>query len=135
VARLLLFLIIGLISIVIAVVKSVVGKVTGNERLRNTTFRGETEKVMDKTAKGIGWMAQQWEQSKTKEAAASEQPMNALEKALYSIAAQEVAQKNVDPAIMSKAFSESAGDEKKAVAIYLRYRVAELREQYRQPRT
>ncbi len=65
-ARLLLFVIIIIIAIIIVVIKSGVGKVTGNEKLKNITLKGETEKIMDKTAKGIGWMEQQWEQSKKK---------------------------------------------------------------------
>lgn len=133
--RLFLFLIIGIIAVVIAVIKSAVGEVTGNEELKNTTLKGETKKVMDKTAKGIGWMEQQWEQSKKREEAATpEQPMNDLEKEFYTIAAKEITQKKLDPAIMSKAFSESDGDEKKAVALYLRYRVAEIGEQYQRAR-
>jgi predicted Holliday junction resolvase-like endonuclease len=62
--RLIFFVIVGIIAIAIAVIKMGVGKVTGNEKLKNTTMQGETKKVMDKTAKGINWMEQQWEQSK-----------------------------------------------------------------------
>ena len=62
--RLFLFVIIGIVAVVIFVIKSAAGKVTRNERLKNITFKGETKKVMDKTAKGISWMEQQWEQSK-----------------------------------------------------------------------
>ncbi|MFH1230839.1 MAG: hypothetical protein V1709_05015 [Planctomycetota bacterium] len=67
---LLLCVIVGIIAIIIAVVKIAVGQVTGNKKLKNTSLKVETEsgiiKVMDKTAKGIGWMKQQWEQSKKK---------------------------------------------------------------------
>ena len=62
--RLFLCVIIGIVAVVIFVIKSAAGKVTGKERLKNITFKGETKKVMDKTAKGISWMEQQWEQSK-----------------------------------------------------------------------
>lgn len=68
--RLILFAFVGLIGLIFVVVKSVAGKVTGNENLKNTTLQGETKKVMDKTAKGMNWMEEQWEQSK-KEAADS----------------------------------------------------------------
>ena len=40
------------------------GRVVGNRKLKSSTFKGETKKVMDKTAKGMSWMEQQWEQSK-----------------------------------------------------------------------
>lgn len=63
-ARLFLFALFAIIAVVIAVIKSAVGTVTRNEELKNTTLKGETKKIMDKTAKGISWMEQQWEQSK-----------------------------------------------------------------------
>jgi hypothetical protein len=62
--RLFLFIIIGIIAVVISVIKSTTGTVTRNEELKNTTLKGETKKVMDKTAKGLSWMEQQWEESK-----------------------------------------------------------------------
>jgi MinD-like ATPase involved in chromosome partitioning or flagellar assembly len=128
--RLILFVIIAVVSFIIAIIKVAIGTATGSEKLKNTTFRGETEKVMDKTAKGIGWMSQQWEHSKSKGATVSEQPMSEIEKALYAVAAEEVAKQQLDQAVMSKAISESDGDKNKAIALYLRYRVAELRQQY-----
>lgn len=62
--RLILLLLLGAVGLVVVVVKSVAGKVTGNESLKNSTLQGETKKVMVKTAKGISWMEEQWEQSK-----------------------------------------------------------------------
>jgi predicted Holliday junction resolvase-like endonuclease len=62
--RLFLFVIIAIIAGVIAVAKSAVGQVTKNEELKNTTLKGEAKKVMDKTAKGVSWMEEQWEESK-----------------------------------------------------------------------
>lgn len=62
--RLFLFVIIAIIAGIIAVVKSAVGRATRNEELKNTSFKGESKKVMDKTAKGISWMEEQWEASK-----------------------------------------------------------------------
>ena len=58
------FVIVGIIAIAIAVIKMGVGKVTGNEKLKNTTMQGETKKVMDKTAKGNKLDGTAWEQSK-----------------------------------------------------------------------
>ena len=63
-ARLFLFVIIAIIAGIIAVIKSAIGKVTGNEELKNTTLKSESKKVMDKTAKGISWMEEQWEEAK-----------------------------------------------------------------------
>jgi uncharacterized protein YjbJ (UPF0337 family) len=63
--RIFLFIIIFIIAGVIAMVKSALGKATGNESLKSTTLKGETKKVMDKTARGVNWMEDQWEQSKT----------------------------------------------------------------------
>ena len=63
-ARLVLFVIIAIIAGIIALIKSAIGKVSSNEKLRNTSFEGETKKVMDKTAKGVSWMEKQWEESK-----------------------------------------------------------------------
>lgn len=62
--RLFLFVIIAIIAGIIAVVKSAVGRAIRNEELKNTSFKGESKKVMDKTAKGISWMEEQWEASK-----------------------------------------------------------------------
>jgi 5-bromo-4-chloroindolyl phosphate hydrolysis protein len=53
-----------IISVVIVLIKIILGKVTGNADFKNVTIKGETKKVMDKTAKGINWMEQQWEESK-----------------------------------------------------------------------
>ena len=62
--KLLLFFIIVIVAGVIALAKILLGKATGNESLGSTTLKGETKKVMDKTARGVNWMEEQWEQSK-----------------------------------------------------------------------
>jgi len=62
--RLLLFIIVAIIAGIIAASKSAIGKVSGNEELKNASLKGEAKKVMDKTAKGISWMDEQWEESK-----------------------------------------------------------------------
>ena len=49
---------------VISTVKRSVGAVTKNEDLKNSSLADEAKTVMDKTAKGISWMEQQWEESK-----------------------------------------------------------------------
>lgn len=50
-----------LISGVIYLVKAGASKVTGRE----VDFQDESRKVMEKTAKGIGWMNEQWEKAKS----------------------------------------------------------------------
>jgi hypothetical protein len=63
--RLLLFIMIWVIAGVIALAKTAIGKVSGNEELGSASLKGEAKKVMDNTAKGISWMEKQWEESKT----------------------------------------------------------------------
>lgn len=62
--RIFVFLFIALIAIVISTVKRSVGTVMKNEDLKNSSLADEAKTVMDKTAKGISWMEQQWEDSK-----------------------------------------------------------------------
>jgi hypothetical protein len=62
--RAILFLIIIVIAAFLAIIKSLAGKVSGNDELKNASLKGETKKVMDTTAKGVSWMEKQWEESK-----------------------------------------------------------------------
>lgn len=55
------FILIG--SAIIFIVKSAAKKVTGG---KDVSFKDETRKVMDKTAKGVGWMNEQWDEAKRK---------------------------------------------------------------------
>lgn len=55
--------------------------------------------------------------------------INRIEERLYDTAAREVDTKQVAPGLMAKAFSECDGDEKKAAARYIKYRVAQLQEE------
>jgi hypothetical protein len=52
--------------------------------------------------------------------------MNNLEEQFYEMAAREVAERRLVPGIMAKAFSEADGDERKAVARYIKLRVSQL---------
>jgi hypothetical protein len=52
--------------------------------------------------------------------------MSDLEEKFYEIAAQELATKQVAVGLMAKAYSESDGDEKRAVASYIKLRVDQL---------
>jgi len=56
--------------------------------------------------------------------------MNKLEEKCYEIAAREVASRRMHPAMMAKAFSDADGDEKKAIARYIKLRVQRLAEEY-----
>jgi hypothetical protein len=49
------------------------------------------------------------------------------EQQFYDLAAREVAERTVVRGIMAKAFSDAGGDERKAVALYIKYRVKNLR--------
>ncbi|WP_439882187.1 hypothetical protein ACSX1A_03280 [Pontibacter sp. MBLB2868] len=59
--RLVLVIVMLLISGIIYLVKAGASKVTGRE----VDFQDESRKVMEKTAKGIGWMNDQWEKAKS----------------------------------------------------------------------
>jgi predicted histidine transporter YuiF (NhaC family) len=58
--------------------------------------------------------------------------MNRFAQKFYETAANEVAQHNVVRGIMAKAFSRARGDEKKAVAYYIKYRAAQLAQEARE---
>lgn len=58
--------------------------------------------------------------------------MSNTEETLYAIAAHEVASRTLRPGLFAKAFSESNGDEKRALAIYIKLRVKELAIEYKQ---
>jgi hypothetical protein len=60
--RLALVVVMLLVSGVIYLIKAGIGQVTGND---NVNFKDESRKVMEKTAKGINWMNQQWENAKS----------------------------------------------------------------------
>ena len=62
--RLFIFLIIAIIAGAISLIKNSVGTAIGNEDLKKSSVQSEAKNVMDKTAKGISWMEEQWEESK-----------------------------------------------------------------------
>jgi hypothetical protein len=72
-ARLLLLGIIAIIALLIFLAKKGAGRVMGEDNpLNKTTFKDETGKVMDKTARGLNWMEKQWEESKKRAAEESD---------------------------------------------------------------
>jgi len=64
--RLLFILAVMFVGAIISMAKNTAGKMTNNEKLKNTTLTDESKKIMDKTARGINWMEKQWEESKKK---------------------------------------------------------------------
>lgn len=59
-----LFIVIAVIAGLITLVKKGVGTV--NKNYKDTSFKGESKKVMNKTAKGLNWMDEQWKEAKKK---------------------------------------------------------------------
>src|SRR5947208_15069599 len=58
-------------------------------------------------------------------------PVSRFPQQFYEIAANEVAQRNVDRGIMAKAFTDAGGDEKKAIVYYIDRRSAQLAQEAR----
>ena len=56
--------------------------------------------------------------------------MNEIEEKIYTIAAEEVAKKNFNPALFAKAFEEADGDDNKTIARYIKLRVEQLKEEF-----
>lgn len=50
-----------IISLIIYLIKAGAGKVTG----KDVKFQDESRKVMEKTARGINWMNEQWEKARS----------------------------------------------------------------------
>lgn len=59
--RLIFLVLMLIVSGVIYLIKAGAGKITGNE----VSFQDESKKVMEKTARGINWMNEQWENAKS----------------------------------------------------------------------
>jgi len=62
--RLIALILLLLVAGAILLIKIVIGGITRNKELKNTNLKSETKNVMNKTAKGIRWMEEQWEESK-----------------------------------------------------------------------
>lgn len=58
--RLVIIVVMMIISGIIYLIKAAAGKVTGKE----VNFQDESRKVMEKTARGVHWMNDQWEKAK-----------------------------------------------------------------------
>ena len=55
--------------------------------------------------------------------------MNTKEEALYKIAGSEVASKNLKLGLWTKAYSDSGGKDNVAIALYIKYRVEQLKQE------
>lgn len=62
--RLILFAIVLIVAFLIWAGKQAAGAITGSKRLRQESFRGQTQKTMRTTARGVNWLNEQWEQAK-----------------------------------------------------------------------
>jgi len=62
-ARLILFAVILIVAIVVWASKRAAGAVSGSERLKQETFRSQTQKTMQTTARGVNWLNEQWERA------------------------------------------------------------------------
>ena len=51
------------------------------------------------------------------------------EETIYAIVAGEIASRRMSPGVFAKAFSETEGDETRAIAMYIGYRVAQIKEE------
>jgi hypothetical protein len=58
--RLVIIIVMMIISGIIYLIKAAAGKITGKE----VNFQDESRKVMEKTARGVHWMNDQWEKAK-----------------------------------------------------------------------
>ena len=56
-------------------------------------------------------------------------PISPAEEAIYELVAGEIASERMSPGLFAKAFSDAEGDQGKAIAICIGYRVAQLREE------
>jgi hypothetical protein len=56
------------------------------------------------------------------------EPSSEAEEAVYELVAREIGSKSMSPGLFAKAFSEAGGDEAKAIAIYIKYHVAQIKD-------
>ncbi|MCC6906633.1 MAG: hypothetical protein IT430_01715 [Phycisphaerales bacterium] len=63
-ARLIFFGVVIIVASLIWAGKQAAGAVSGSERLKQESFRSQTQKTMQSTARGVNWLNEQWEQAK-----------------------------------------------------------------------
>ena len=57
---------------------------------------------------------------------------NEVTKVLYEVIGKELANGNVKPGLMARAIAESNGDEGRSRSLYIKYRLAEIKEEFHQ---
>jgi|TARA_B110000881_G_C18205018_1_gene331481 Tfp pilus assembly protein PilO len=62
--RILVLVFIVIIGWIFTAAKKTTGKIINNQKLKDTSVKGESKKIMDKAAKGVNWMEDQWKDSK-----------------------------------------------------------------------
>jgi hypothetical protein len=63
--RLVFFGIVLVVALIVWIAKQAAGEVTGNQSLRSTTYKGQTQRTMDSAARGLNWLDKQWDQAKS----------------------------------------------------------------------
>lgn len=63
-ARLIFFVLVLVISGIVWAVKQAAGGVSGNEELKNTGFKDQTQKTMNQSARTLNWLDEQWNGAK-----------------------------------------------------------------------
>lgn len=62
--RIIFFLLVLLISGIVWLSKQAAGHVSDSNELKSTQFKEQTQKTMDKSAKALNWMDEQWKEAK-----------------------------------------------------------------------
>ena len=62
--RILVLVLIVIMGWIFTAAKKTTGKIVNNQRLKDTSVKDESKKIMNKAAKGINWMEEQWQDSK-----------------------------------------------------------------------
>jgi hypothetical protein len=63
--RLIFFGIVLVVALVVWSAKKAAGYVSENQGLKDTTYKGQTQRTMDSAARGVNWLEKQWEQAKS----------------------------------------------------------------------
>ena len=125
--RLLVLLIIAAISIVITLIKKTAGHVVGSDDLSKTTVKKETANLIDKTARGVGWMEQQWEAAKNRSVPEG-RIMGSFDERVRERATQELLSENCHPQTLQRALSDANHDAELGALLYVKYRSEDLKQ-------
>jgi hypothetical protein len=63
--RLIFFGIVLIIAFVVWIAKQAAGHIADNQGLKDTTYKGQTQRTMDSAARGLSWLERQWDQAKS----------------------------------------------------------------------